>query len=460
MDWTIIYEKYLKVRGAFLLALTLVGMVISFFVGTTVPTSSELGSNQFGLEVVEECRELHDTFLSGTPTGYVCLFDNEVQITPTATIGVTVTSTVVPIVTSTPNVIIQPYEDADKCDESVHDSTLYHGLWNYQIGCHYDHTHNDNPNDVNGTFGDLPFDEISYLHQTPNENELKHTGYLWDVRNDGTPLLGRNVGQDSSIIRHRCQFHWVGGYMGINQDVHSYYCEMQIEKDGVIGIAKIGGVMHVGCIVAPYKGYDEDGNPLKCFSQDGDDFDYSNQNSHAPPYRGHGFNSNNGIVFGNAHWNSENTYGYNISLELDTFTGDDWQGVNVEDSSIPMPLLGENYNRSTMVLYELKLDSNLYSDYAVNGILNYSGFVDEFGNIDETCQGHSFNCIPVVFENLPIGVAALREAAPFASKLRDYDIYFHNITGELCVQEELGASIPQNCHSSGWIEHPNPEFIP
>lgn len=85
---------------------------------------------------------------------------------------------------------IEPYPEAPAC--ASHNDRAWHGLWNADIGCHYDHQHGDDPSSVNDIFGASLFDvmggTISHPWQTFSaaglENDLKHAGYFWHVRRD------------------------------------------------------------------------------------------------------------------------------------------------------------------------------------------------------------------------------------------------------------------------------------
>ena len=95
-----------------------------------------------------------------------------------------------PIPTPTPEpppVAGNPYPEAPLCAD--HDPIAYHDLWNEQVGCHYDHTHGDNPHLVDDIFGTELFElmegEISYPWHTAGENEaIKHRSYMWFVDRD------------------------------------------------------------------------------------------------------------------------------------------------------------------------------------------------------------------------------------------------------------------------------------
>ena len=150
----------------------------------------------------------------------------------------------------------QPYAGAPKCDESLHNPTEWHSLWNSEAGCHYDHEHKMNPHDMDDVFGTQIYDwaggSLSYPWQTYagagvnfeqyadgtcTENNCKHEGYKWlyyrnrtsaeNVR--GALLLGSHVITDA-----RVQYHGVGGEMGALTRVHSVWLEARACYNGEI----------------------------------------------------------------------------------------------------------------------------------------------------------------------------------------------------------------------------------
>ncbi|MCA9918349.1 MAG: hypothetical protein KC445_10385, partial [Anaerolineales bacterium] len=44
---------------------------------------------------------------------------------------------------------IQPFAGAPACEDIgvAHDDRAWHGIWNYQYGCHWDHEHKQNPHE-------------------------------------------------------------------------------------------------------------------------------------------------------------------------------------------------------------------------------------------------------------------------------------------------------------------------
>lgn len=89
---------------------------------------------------------------------------------PTASNTPMSTSTPQPTVTATatPNAPIAPFVGAPLCD--THDDRVWHGLWDAQRGCHYDHTHRNDPRELDDIFGTQFYEwaggEISYPWQT------------------------------------------------------------------------------------------------------------------------------------------------------------------------------------------------------------------------------------------------------------------------------------------------------
>ena len=67
---------------------------------------------------------------------------------------------------------IQPFAGAPACEEIgvAHDDRAWHGIWNYDHGCHWDHEHKQNPHELDAIFGTeyyaLAGGELSYPWQT------------------------------------------------------------------------------------------------------------------------------------------------------------------------------------------------------------------------------------------------------------------------------------------------------
>lgn len=108
---------------------------------------------------------------------------------------------------------VEPYASAPTCP--THDDRAYHGIWNGERGCHYNHSHGDDPHSVDDIFGTAFYDwaggEISYPWETPRENELKHAAYNWFVRVEDDCF---SEYEDGCVRAFRAQAHGVGAVQG------------------------------------------------------------------------------------------------------------------------------------------------------------------------------------------------------------------------------------------------------
>ena|SRR6185436_1559928 len=92
--------------------------------------------------------------------------------------------------------VIQPYPGAPLCPS--HNDTEWHGLWDEVRGCHYDHTHDDDPGSANAIFGPVGAawggQSISYPFMTPNENnQTGHPGYKYFVNLNPLPVCAEET---------------------------------------------------------------------------------------------------------------------------------------------------------------------------------------------------------------------------------------------------------------------------
>jgi hypothetical protein len=190
---------------------------------------------------------------------------------PTATQMSMSTMVAPPLVTPTrgPGGLIQPYANAPACPS--HNPNTWHGIWDYQRGCHYDHTHGDDPSLANvyfGTFGALwGGTTISYpFNSGPMENTMKHNGYKVSVRmpgyhpfpkcgtEDNTDITGDN--SDNCVVAARVEYHLVGGLMDIIARYHSFFAEIYVcsgkSNYTQCGVIRTGGLVDYGQLQAPH----------------------------------------------------------------------------------------------------------------------------------------------------------------------------------------------------------------
>lgn len=142
---------------------------------------------------------------------------------------------------------IQPFAGAPACEEIgiAHDDTAWHGIWNYESGCHWDHEHKQNPHETDDLFGteiySLAGGELSYPWQTyagagesfeayqpgtATENAAKHEGYGWHYFRNGLEVCDQSLLLGSQCFdSFRTEFHQVGGEVGALTRFHSVYTE-------------------------------------------------------------------------------------------------------------------------------------------------------------------------------------------------------------------------------------------
>ena len=175
---------------------------------------------------------------AGTPTGVTKPSQTPSSLPDTAPLKSSPAPTVVNAPAGEGN---QPYADAPACP--THDPNQWHGLWDEVRGCHYDHTHGDDPSLADSYFGPLGayWDgaTISYpFNSGPAENTSKHAGYKVSVKmpgyhpwspcgvNDNTDVTGDH--SDNCVIASRVEYHLVGGLMDTVHRYHSYWMEIYV----------------------------------------------------------------------------------------------------------------------------------------------------------------------------------------------------------------------------------------
>ncbi len=347
---------------------------------------------------------------------------------------------------------IEPFPDAPPCSD--HESTFWHGLWNAEHGCHYDHTHNHNPFET--VFSDHIRgweQSISYPWQTPHENEHKHAGYKYVyVQNPECTTLEPG---DNCLKYALVQLHLVGSTMGAQTRFHSFRAIAMIcDPDGNhCGTAQTGGWADFGVLHCPYK---QQYCPLES------DPPIPADRFEMPPYRASMHIADLPRVLTNGKneqiWNSgilpaqlpHYPDPHNQIFQYDWHTADAWDVLDPDDLSIVHFICaGEpdcRFNHSTMRMYEMifRVPEDLDS-----GPVSFNGYTNLQGNIDATCTSAGSECVPLILENVPPGSGSFR--VPLGNipleEFDDYDIYF-------CGEQVCGRFDP-DARSADWIKYPN-----
>lgn len=344
---------------------------------------------------------------------------------------------------------IPPFPGAPLCP--THNDTQYHGLWDSARGCHYDHTHNDDPSQADSIFGAAGSlwggQTIGYPFQTPNENNpTGHSGYKYFVNLAPNPVCAQELFEylnpdPNCVTAFRAMYHDVGGNAHGMKRFHSYYMEAQImSRNGqVTGTIQTGGWGDYGCVHVPYKTafvLDNAQNPLNA---DGSNRCGNGQSLFTPPYRAFVLASE---AFARAAqnrqiltiWSPDATYGYNKLAALTWRVFDSSSGMDVNDPYGERPVCPDakcRYNNSEHHVLTIQFYVPPSLDTDGDGRVTYSGYTDRKGNVVQGCTAPALDCVPLKIVNAPVGIALWSISdtppSPIIPKLnvRDYDIYFN-----------------------------------
>jgi hypothetical protein len=355
-----------------------------------------------------------------------------------------------------------PFRGAPLCPS--HDSLAYHGLWDSVLGCHYAHTHGDDPALMDDVFGPLPdyIPGVSGPHATPNENLIKHEGYKWIVGerpNCGSERSADVSQRDACILGWRIMHHTHAAPHDAVVRLHSVFAQLYIcDEDNLsaCGTVTTSGWDDFGCLVVPYKG--------EFVSLPSQDPAGGCVNPNVPGYRGHRSADACPSPSGECSytWLSAPEYGYNNIFEKLGFRSfDDWMGIepaHPQDMNflcstgvggLPQPA-GCEFNHSSFQLFAIWLRVPASLDPDGDGRVTFTGWTDRRRQIIQGCTTESLDCLPLVMVNAPVGLAQYSETiAPKSTDPRviEHDIYF---CGDVvCGPNSPGAS------PSGWITYPN-----
>lgn len=350
-----------------------------------------------------------------------------------------------------PSEPVDPYPDAPQC--VVHPAG-YHGLWNYDDGCHYTHTHGDDIEEIEDFFGttyaELYGQEIGFPWSPEIENQgFLHNGYRFYSNLYPQPAYSQETysykadreGYDY-ITAFAIEVHDANGVARL----HSGSLWVKTEsRDGIEGWAYISGLQDSGCAHIPYK---QDIVQMPEF----DPVDTNGQSlcvegDFKLPYRGMAtqqqaegaakYDKRNKWI-----WDFEQKYGYNQLgfFHMRTFDSFGWVDPNnymvrhnVCDSAV-----GCRYVNTDMQVFNVVLDVPEFLDLDDDGYVTYSGFADLQGNIDISCTSISPECVPVIFNNVPVGYSNWSRAGSQVfepSLTHEWNIFFDGVP-------------------SGWVELP------
>jgi hypothetical protein len=337
------------------------------------------------------------------------------------------------------------------CPDSLHNPNEWHPLVDPVNGCHYDHEHKHDPNEVADIFGPAGAwfggTSISYPWQTPDENETKHEAYSWIVR--------RNIpsnGRDAWIRAFRWQVHATsapftghdgtlhGGYLS---RFHSHSLEAQVcNSNGQCGIVRTGGWIDYGNL--------EIDNIDDCVYLSGDPsqqeacnnlgrrrIHFYNSTSNIPEHSSFFWYGRAGLINGPI----PALHPFQVAVA----TGDN--SVNV----VPGDLYSLNFfcpnwdcvlNNSTIQAHVVGFGMSSSFDPDGNGLANFNGYTDRYGVVVNNCTAPGPTCIPLIVQGSPVSLVQHRD---------DQDLGL-NTSGA----QDFDTSPP----GEWWIEYPDPPSGP
>lgn len=391
------------------------------------------------------------------------------------------------------------YPGAPLCTR--HDNNVYHGLWNEQDRCHYDHEHGQNPlaSGVAGTFPGFNLLQltggVSIGHTNPSsamENTHKHGGFKWQFMPTHPQGCAGFESSTNGVNGSLVQTHGFGDYtMELTGRIHSSLallrmCNQANPTD--YGYLYTVQFQDYGQIVAPYQGdvlpfpftppaYDPARGPyltIDCVGQKGAGERGACRTSREQVLNGR-FNANTNWSSKPTGVNARNPFGstlYTLFFRArDTYQLLDWNDKTYpftfrwlcsSDGGATYNPSGCRYNNSTIQVNEIagripaSWDnmSGFDSDNRV-GRITATGFTDRYGTLNRSCTGprvgatRADDCFPIKMVNAFVGTygSILSGKGVSGPYLPEHDIYFCN--GRVCAENAAGA-VP-----SGWIGQSN-----
>ena len=418
-------------------------------------------------------------------------------VTPSAP-GVTPTVVVTPTQPPTGG-IIHPFRAAAACPDNglQHDTSKWHGPWDYDRGCHYDHEHGSYPFTPELASAFPGFDlralqggvEVGHTNpSSPMENTHKHGGFKWDFSYDAPQSC--DVGFEDGTIAidaYAIQYHSFG-MQSIEFEAHNHSASALLRqcKEGNPsdkGYVFVITLQEYGQRVMPYQGmvlpYPDNFQPefssprgqyftTECF---GNDFTIDNGHGGLTliDCRNPGDVTNNNLSI----WTSKITGLGPRPQGSSTFTllfrsRDVYERIDPTDMIHPFTWrfvcgnevyvpAGCRHNNTTGTIHEVMGEipaawdnlAGVDSDPRV-GRITAQGFIDRFGTPMTAleCSVAGGNCYPIKLVNAFVGkysseLSVVKVSNPTPQDTPERDIYF--CRDEVCTETDPGAT------PAGWI---------
>jgi hypothetical protein len=322
--------------------------------------------------------------------------------------------------TSGSNLVYVPFLRAGsaECSEAYHDPTKWHALVDPSTGCHYDHEHKHNPNDVADIFGPAGAwfggTSISYPWQTPDENQTKHEAYSWIVRRN-IPANGRDIwisafrwqvhATSAPFTGHDGTLH--GGYLA---RFHSYSLEAQVcNSAGQCGIIRTGGWIDFGHL--EIDGIDDCVNLPTDPSQQETCANLGRRRIHFFDPNPNSENHSTFFWYGRAGLLNGALPALH-PVQVAVATSD--SSVNVVPGDLyTLHFFCPNWdcelNNSTMQAHVVGFAVPPSTDSNGDGLGDFNGYTDRYGVVVNGCTAPALDCVPLIIESAPTGQVQHRD---------------------------------------------------
>ena len=387
-----------------------------------------------------------------------------------------------------------PRADAPLCP--THDPMKWHGLWDPERGCHYDHEHGTNPFTAEVAAAFPGFDLFALLGNvsvghtnlsSAMENTHKHGGFKWNVQlHNPEPCVGfesATTGVDGSVI----EYHGFGDYaIEAETRIHSTVAlirQCQTGNPTDYGYIFVNQLQDYGQRITPYQGtvlpypnqpvpgYPSPGGPYLTFNcvdmlepfdghcrpgfRAAQTFDADTNWSSKPTQAGH---SDSSPIF-KLFWRARDTY---KEIRIDNFPNVTYPfqflWLCSSDNGATYNPVRCRYNNTTTQVHEIAgvipAEWDNLAGWDTNpaaGRVTAQGFVNQSGAINSSCAGPStdLGCFPIRLVNAFTGsygsvlVFTDGKGTNIVPIEPERDIYFCN--GAPCTETSPGA-VP-----SGWV---------
>lgn len=326
---------------------------------------------------------------------------------------------------------VPPYPLAPLC--TVHDPDADHGLWNKTVGCHFDHHHGGDPDNLNDKFGTRLFDRMGSKITSPwhtftpegvAENVAKHEGSYWITLEDLPCTPSNRLTNVRAAVHQHAEIDFMVRYHSLSMEASG--CDGQ----GGTWYAQLGGWHDRGDALV-------NGVPVA-------GGDVVNDGNLEAQHR-----SNAGTQVWYTCLHAELVLNHCIaraSLSLH----DAWDPTSASNPTqtgdyfcYPAPNCRANATvlRSHLLLVEVIEELAAVVDADGDGRANWDGYANRWGTPVTGCTAISLDCVPMTFVNVPVNTV-LKCDTVCAQIFTDYDIYFCN--GVVCGANSPGAK------PSGW----------